>query len=367
MMQSVFAPRGSCAMTCVFFLSVSCATAAELRVWTDSHGRTLEAEFVRRQDERVMLQTKDGFPKSLPLKNLSQEDQQWIQQYVEDRQADERSLLEMPEREPSSTELRQQQLDREPFRAWTDYKGKTMRGRVVGYADGLVIIEKETGQRTSVRANMFGDADIAHLKDLFPWMHVTPRITIPPNPTFDERRKASEAMLEAEGERVMREFEARSAERLGNLDDEIERADEAADREERVASDRARESRIAAERAKEGVQQLMESLKAGRKPKRNDAVADFGSDRPSESSGPPRRPQPSEENSAIEAPLAAETSPDIADTGNTAAKPPSVASVDSNASASSTSVSATFPIVAGVLVVVLVIGGVATVLVLRNS
>ncbi len=56
-------------------LAFASATAAELRTWTDTQGRQVEAAFVKLDGEDIQLQTADGQSHRFPLARLSAEDQ----------------------------------------------------------------------------------------------------------------------------------------------------------------------------------------------------------------------------------------------------------------------------------------------------
>jgi hypothetical protein len=56
-------------------LACSSATAAELRTWTDTQGRQVEAAFVKIEGEDIQLQTADGTIHRFPVSRLSAEDQ----------------------------------------------------------------------------------------------------------------------------------------------------------------------------------------------------------------------------------------------------------------------------------------------------
>ncbi|MEM9479882.1 MAG: SHD1 domain-containing protein [Verrucomicrobiota bacterium] len=58
------------------------AWSAELRIWTDVKGRTLEARFVRVVDEEVELQLKDGKTAEVKISTLSSADQEYLEEYA---------------------------------------------------------------------------------------------------------------------------------------------------------------------------------------------------------------------------------------------------------------------------------------------
>ena len=61
------------------------ACGKELRVWTSSDGRTLEAEFVAGTDRNVTLKRKtDGRRFTLPLDEISEEDRKWVEEKLEE-------------------------------------------------------------------------------------------------------------------------------------------------------------------------------------------------------------------------------------------------------------------------------------------
>lgn len=60
---------------CALLLACASATAAELRTWTDTQGRQVEAAFVKIEGEDIQLQTADGTIHRFPLSRLSAEDQ----------------------------------------------------------------------------------------------------------------------------------------------------------------------------------------------------------------------------------------------------------------------------------------------------
>jgi len=57
-------------------------TYAEIRTWTDIQGRTMEAEFVRLQGDRVAFQKADGMRYSFSLARLSQADKDHIKTLI---------------------------------------------------------------------------------------------------------------------------------------------------------------------------------------------------------------------------------------------------------------------------------------------
>jgi hypothetical protein len=56
------------------------ASAEELRTWTDTSGRTVEAKFVRVFSGKAILEAKDGRSLPVPLSRLSASDRQYIQE-----------------------------------------------------------------------------------------------------------------------------------------------------------------------------------------------------------------------------------------------------------------------------------------------
>ena len=69
--------------------------AKEIRTWTSSDGRTLEAEFVTGTDRNVTLRRKtDGRRFTLPLDSISKEDREWVKEKMEE-------LTALEKKEPS--------------------------------------------------------------------------------------------------------------------------------------------------------------------------------------------------------------------------------------------------------------------------
>ena len=69
------------ALFCLFVLASGFAQA---RVWTDSQGRTLEAEIVRADDVAVVV-SRGGKEVKLPLDKLSDEDRKFVDEWLKDR------------------------------------------------------------------------------------------------------------------------------------------------------------------------------------------------------------------------------------------------------------------------------------------
>ncbi|MDP4610635.1 MAG: thioredoxin-like domain-containing protein [Opitutales bacterium] len=59
-------------------LIVSAACSADIRTWTDTQGRSMEAEFVRVDGDKVSFQKPDGMRYGFPLAQLSQADKDYI-------------------------------------------------------------------------------------------------------------------------------------------------------------------------------------------------------------------------------------------------------------------------------------------------
>jgi hypothetical protein len=54
--------------------------APVVRIWTSTVRTTVEAEFIGREDDVVLLKKRDGTVLRVPLDKLSEQDRQWIQQ-----------------------------------------------------------------------------------------------------------------------------------------------------------------------------------------------------------------------------------------------------------------------------------------------
>ncbi len=72
-------------LTCMLYLCGS--SFAESRTWTNTAGKTLEGEFVRSTDKEVSLKMASGKIVKLPLASLSQEDQDFVKQAVDESKA----------------------------------------------------------------------------------------------------------------------------------------------------------------------------------------------------------------------------------------------------------------------------------------
>lgn len=59
-------------------LIAAAVCSAEIRTWTDTQGRSMEAEFIRVDGEKVSFQKPDGMRYGFPLAQLSQADQDYI-------------------------------------------------------------------------------------------------------------------------------------------------------------------------------------------------------------------------------------------------------------------------------------------------
>jgi hypothetical protein len=87
------------------------AAEAKTRTWTDGSGQQVRAEFVRVHDGEAVLSSA-GKTLLVPLRNLSPQDQAWIQA----------------------------ELAKKEVRGWRRTDGQELRGKYLGYDDGQVRI-----------------------------------------------------------------------------------------------------------------------------------------------------------------------------------------------------------------------------------
>ncbi|MBN2024289.1 MAG: hypothetical protein JW809_16010 [Pirellulales bacterium] len=123
----------------VFTLAVlaSPCAAAPARTWTDCHGKTLSAKFVRVHEGKVVL-LYGGQPLTLPFAKFSEEDQQYIRNLLAARG---KAHLLPPENGGDSGDDADAQTDgagggvaagaSSPERTWTDVQGRTIQARFV--------------------------------------------------------------------------------------------------------------------------------------------------------------------------------------------------------------------------------------------
>ncbi len=69
------------AATCIFAAS----SFGEMRTWTNTQGKTMDAEFVSLDKDKVSLTTKAGKKIKIPVKSLSQEDQDFIKELTAEK------------------------------------------------------------------------------------------------------------------------------------------------------------------------------------------------------------------------------------------------------------------------------------------
>ena len=69
----------------MLLMSVSLVTIASARTWTDDQGRKVDAEIVRVEGDEVVLKSK-GREINVPTSKLSEKDQQFIKQWVENQE-----------------------------------------------------------------------------------------------------------------------------------------------------------------------------------------------------------------------------------------------------------------------------------------
>lgn len=81
-MKTVFLILSCMVLTCT-------AAFSESRTWTNNLGKTLEGEFVKATDKEVSVKLNSGKTVKLPLASLSEDDQAFIKQVVEENQAKE--------------------------------------------------------------------------------------------------------------------------------------------------------------------------------------------------------------------------------------------------------------------------------------
>ncbi len=70
-------------LSIIVMLTASCAmlASAEVRSWTNSKGKTIQAEMVDADAKTVKLKLANGRVATIPIKTLSKADQQWIKKY----------------------------------------------------------------------------------------------------------------------------------------------------------------------------------------------------------------------------------------------------------------------------------------------
>ena len=143
----------------LIILSARFAVSENYREWTDSFGRTIEAELIDLKNDEVHLLLSEKYTTGppdvkAPMKNLSKEDQQWVHQYLKEKEEFKKKQLEVRQpKQKSAVEIQQGRLAQESFRTWTDHKEKTMRGRLVNYVNGFVSIKQDSGKTINVRPN----------------------------------------------------------------------------------------------------------------------------------------------------------------------------------------------------------------------
>lgn len=65
-------------LSLIILVGAAVSMAGELRVWTDENGSTVEAEYIRTQDGRVVLRKNDGVEMRVSLDTLSERDRDYV-------------------------------------------------------------------------------------------------------------------------------------------------------------------------------------------------------------------------------------------------------------------------------------------------
>lgn len=105
---------------------VSAASAAEVRTWTDTNGKTLTGKFVEFVgDNKVRIET-DGKPYDIPISRFSNSDKEYLD-------AQKESGDTSPNSRPRRSNLK-------GWRQWTDSEGNEIKAKYVRMFDGLVVL-----------------------------------------------------------------------------------------------------------------------------------------------------------------------------------------------------------------------------------
>ncbi|MCY2966707.1 MAG: SHD1 domain-containing protein [Planctomycetota bacterium] len=70
-------------LACVLVVLSGSSAWAKSRLWTDSQGRTVQGEFVRYFEGKVVLKLKNGTAKSIPFENFSEADQKYLETLID--------------------------------------------------------------------------------------------------------------------------------------------------------------------------------------------------------------------------------------------------------------------------------------------
>ncbi len=109
-------------------LTATIVCDAQGREWTDNKGRKIEAEFVREEGDKVVLDTSSKVYK-VPLSSLSQSDQDFVKS--------QRDKAAGSTTESASGDMRQ----------WTDADGNTLQATFVRATESMVYLQTKTAEK----------------------------------------------------------------------------------------------------------------------------------------------------------------------------------------------------------------------------
>lgn len=115
---------------------VSAATAAEVRTWTDTSGKTLTGTFVEVVDDDTVRIEADGKTYDIPISRFSNSDKQYIE------------LQKANDTDSPSESPRRRRSNLKGWRQWTDSDGNEIRAKYVRMVDGeVVLLQGNIGHR----------------------------------------------------------------------------------------------------------------------------------------------------------------------------------------------------------------------------
>ena len=128
------------------YLCLVCGTALQARTWTDTRGRTLEAELVTTSATEVNVLRPDGSTVSLQLTQLSAADQDFVKQHAASH--------------PATPDQGEPPVSPAPHaRTWTDTRGRTLEAELVSTSATEVTVRRPDGSMVSLQLTQLSAAD----------------------------------------------------------------------------------------------------------------------------------------------------------------------------------------------------------------